>query len=292
MDQIMSAINTRPVSPDVNATFPSNTELQYLHPGDRPGRPSGQSSRTAVTDTPNETKSEQLLQLILDELKHRNESSRSPSPTLSQTAIKDHCTSPPSQSQPNLNLTTSRPELARGASNSSSTSLSPFSPGTEGRFYEKLFIALVTFAAFGGSITFQCIWQTAPTTSENKSLTPQRARTFIALSWLLFTIDLALSSILLAALYVCKNRVSKAGDTWYNWKIVIFRYINLLAALILPLGCIAALVFAALAVSVLSYAVGKTALICVIVLGGIVVLWWFSFVVRYCYRKKREVSLA
>jgi hypothetical protein len=151
----------------------------------------------------------------------------------------------------------------------------------------------VAFAAFGGSITFQCIFQTMPDTTENRHITPKRARSFIAISWLLFTMDLSLSSIVLAALYVSKTRSTKEGIHKESWPRQLHRGVNVIAALILPLGSVAALIFAALAVSVLSLAVGKTALISVIVLGGAIVLWWCSLCIRHCCRRgKHERSAA
>ncbi|KAJ9610755.1 hypothetical protein H2200_005532 [Cladophialophora chaetospira] len=261
-------------------------EMQYLHPG----RLSDQSSRTAVATNHADSKPERLLQAILDELQNKKDAN--PDLSLITTEKRDFV-NPGEASQPNPNPhSLSRPDLSRGISNSSSGSTRSQAGSGEEQFYQQLFTALVAFCVFGGSITFQCIFQTMPETTENKHITPKRARTFIALSWLIFTMDLSLSSIVLAALYVSKMR-AREGEQKDSWHKRLHRYVNLVAALVLPLGAVAALIFAALAVSVLSIAVGKTALISVIVLGGAIVLWWFSFCIRhYCRRRKERKNPA
>jgi len=264
--------------------MPSDAEKQHLEPA----RQSGQSSRTAVSTDQGETKSERLLQAILDELREKSE----PSLTLgrAKTSTKDYGTGSPKPAQPNLSqLSLPPPKLSRGISNTSASQGSSRSQSgsAEELFYQQLFTAVVAFSAFGGSITFQCIFQTMPETTENKHITPKRARTFIGISWLLFTMDLSLSSIVLAALYISKTKSAKEGEPKESWHKQLHKYVNLFAALILPLGSVAALIFAALAVSVLSLAVGKTALISVIVLGGAIVLWWFTFCIRHCCKRRR-----
>ena len=262
----------------------SDAEMQYL----QPGRPSGQSARTAVSTSQPDTKPEaRLLQLILDELRISNESKATPE--LARTETQDFASSPPALTQPEISIST--PNLLRGISHGSTDSLPSPTGSGESRFYEKLFTAVVAFAAFGGSITFQCIFQTIPEATEKPLVSPKRARTFIAISWLIFTMDLSLSSMVLAALYVARTRTPgdpRREKDWNEAKVQIFRFVNLIAALVLPLGSVAALVFAALAVSVVSIAVGKTALISVIVLGGTIFMWWCSFCVRHYFRRKSE----
>ncbi|EXJ57470.1 hypothetical protein A1O7_07818 [Cladophialophora yegresii CBS 114405] len=267
----------------------SGTEMQYLHPG----RLSDQSSRTAISTDQGRSKSEQLLQAILDALKDNKASHAGIAPAKTDTKDFVPSPSPPKVHQPVIPQSNpSRPYLPRGTSTTSSGSSHSTSGCGDEQFYQQLFTAVVAFAAFGGSITFQCIFQTMPDTTENKHITPKRARTFIAISWLLFTMDLSLSSIVLAALYVCKTRSAREGEHTRTWHKPLHRAMNLIAALVLPLGSVAALIFAALAVSVLSLAVGETALVSVAVLGGSIVLWWFSFCIRYCYRQRKGHSPA
>ncbi|OCT47181.1 hypothetical protein CLCR_02594 [Cladophialophora carrionii] len=263
------------------------TEMQYLHPG----RLSDQSSRTAIFPDQGHSKSELLLQAILDELKDNKGSNAGVA--VAKTDTKDFVSSPSNVSQPVMpQCKPSRPQPARRTSTMSFGSSRSTSGCGDEQFYQQLFTAVVAFAAFGGSITFQCIFQTMPDTTENKHITPKRARTFIAISWLLFTMDLSLSSIVLAALYVCKTRSAREGERTDTWHKQLHRAMNLIAALVLPLVCVAALIFAALAVSVLSLAVGEVALVSVTVLGGSIVLWWFSFCIRYCYRQRKARSPA
>jgi len=267
--------------PSKISTMAGETEMQHL----QAGRPSNQSSRTAVSNEPCGTKSDQLLQLILEELQSNNRTMSTPD--LTRTNTRDFGASTPPSSRPDLSL--SKPHLDREASHSSSDSLSSLTGSGEGRFYEKLFTAVVAFAAFGGAITFQCIFQDIPVGTEKSPISPHRARVFIGISWLLFTMDLSLSSIVLAALYVARTRTtidSEQEKKWYKHKIRIFRVVNLVAALVLPLTAVAALVFAALAVTEVSLKVGKTALISVIVLGGAIFAWWCSFCVRHYFRSR------
>ncbi|EXJ67699.1 uncharacterized protein A1O5_09045 [Cladophialophora psammophila CBS 110553] len=258
----------------------SGTEMRNLEPIVASSR----SSRTFVVD-PNESKSDQLLQLILDELQMQNKS-KTP-PEVPQIKTRD--------------FAPRRAELARTATTGSATSLMSPTASPEDRFYEKLFAAVVAFAAFGGSITFQCIFQAVPAQTQNPQVTPEHARTFIAISWLLFTMDLSLASISLAAMYVHKSWSKKTQQdletqadskvSWTKVRFQVFRYVNLIAALVLPLGSVVALVFAALAVSVFSASVGKTALISVIVLGAAIVVLWVGFCIRQWCTRGRTASL-
>ena len=258
-------------------------EMQYLIPG----RLSDQSARTAVAPEQTETKSEHLLQAILDELRSKNDPNSTPDS--SRTATIDFSTGVSGSAQPTSSPTSpSQKDLTRGISYMSASSSFTQLQSGEDRFYQQLFTGVVAFSAFGGSITFQCIFQQMPDTTENKHITPKHARDLIATSWLLFTMDLSLSSIVLAALFLSKMRGPKERESPETWHRILHRNLNLVAALILPLGSVAALIFAALAVSVLSYAVGQTALISVTVLGGAILLWWFSFCLRYYCRRRKE----
>ena len=264
------------------AIMTGETEMQYLHPS----RPSDQSSRTAVENEHSESKSEHLLQAILDELRHTGDAK--PNPSLNKTATQDFGSSPhiphPDVAAPKPCL----PKLSQVMSNISSGSLhSPTDTG-EAHFYQQLFTALVAFSIFGGSITFQAIFQAMPDSTQKTNVTPALARDYIAISWLLFTMDLSLSSIMLAALYV--SRKTAGGDSQQRepWHKRIHRYLNLVAALILPLAAVAALIFTALAIQVISIAVGKTALVSVCVLGGVIVLWWFIFCTRQLHARRKK----
>ncbi len=94
--------------------------------------------------------------------------------------------------------------------------------------------------------------------------------------------------MMLAALYVSRKTTAAEGKQRESWHKQLHRYLNLVAALILPLAAVAALIFTALAIRVISVTIGKTALISVCVLGGAVVLWWFSFCIRQCHTKRRK----
>ena len=255
----------------------TSTEMQNL----RPDHLSHQSSRTAIATDQGETRSKQLLQGILDELRSSNDASSTTGPA--RTSAKDFSAGQSQRSQHGL---------SRGISSVSLASSSSLSNSTEARFYQQLFTAVVAFSALGGSITFQCIFQEVPEATQNKHISKERARTLVAISWLLFTMDLGLSSIVLAALYVRKTTTVKEGGSQETWDQRLHRYVNISAALILPLGAVAALIFAALAVSAVSYAVGLTALVSVSVLGGAILVWWFSFCVRYFWIQKQRTSPA
>ncbi|KAH0839157.1 hypothetical protein AYO21_05577 [Fonsecaea monophora] len=250
----------------------SGSEMQYL----APVVASGRSSHTFVVDH-TDSKSEQLLQLILDELASSHNKLKAPRDV------------PPIETQ---DFAPAQSGLPRATTSSSASSSTSPTGSCEDKFYEKFFAAVVAFAAFGGSITFQCIFQAVPETTENPDVPPKHSRTFIAISWVLFTMDLSLASILLAAMYVHKAWYKKRQTTkethWTRFRFKVFRYVNLIAALVLPLGSVAALAFAALAVSVWSVRVGKTALVSVITLGVAILILWIGFCIRqFCTRKRR-----
>ncbi|KIX99712.1 uncharacterized protein Z520_04348 [Fonsecaea multimorphosa CBS 102226] len=250
----------------------SGSEMQHL----LPDVASRRSSRTFVADQ-NDSKSEQLLQLILEELESHNKPQMPPEVPRNETR----------------DFASVQSKIARATTSSSADSLMSPTGSPEDKFYEKLFGGVVAFAAFGGSITFQCIFQAVPDTTENPEVTPEHARTFIAISWLLFTMDLSLASVLLAAMYVHKawhRRHQLEPETqWTRFRFDVFRYVNLIAALVLPLGSLIALMFTALAVSVFSSNVGWAALVSVIVLAGAIAILWVGFCVReYRTRHSRK----
>ncbi|KAJ9656653.1 hypothetical protein H2198_004772 [Neophaeococcomyces mojaviensis] len=136
-------------------------------------------------------------------------------------------------------------------------------------FAKGLFTGIIFLATFGGSITFQTIIQDLGIGEDENPghrFSRKRARTFLAISWVLFTIDLVLSSILLAMLYLYGGR---AQHSWADNPVV-----RLISFILLPGVLVGALLFSSLAITAYSEPTGWTAVGFCGFFGGFILIWW------------------
>lgn len=137
-------------------------------------------------------------------------------------------------------------------------------------FAKGLFTGIIFLSTFGGSITFQTIIQDL---GENEDSNPghrfsrKRARTFLAISWLLFVVDLGVSALLIAMLYLYR------GHKQSSWADTI--YVRVLSFIFLPGVLVGALLFSSLAVTAYSEPTGWTAVGFCGAFGLTVLIWWF-----------------
>ena len=140
-------------------------------------------------------------------------------------------------------------------------------------FYENLHVAIVTITTFGGGITFAGI-----TTNVDEGhgrhridsrISQHRARSFLAISWLLFTLDMCLSIMMIAACYLYRRTMNEA-----HWACSPVHWANLFSALVLPGLFVAALLFASLAVCAYCEGTGFIAVGFCTFFGVVIVGWW------------------
>jgi hypothetical protein len=138
-------------------------------------------------------------------------------------------------------------------------------------FAKGLFTGVIFLSTFGGSITFQTIIQDLGTGEDENPghrFSRRRARTFLAISWLLFVIDLGVSAILIAMLYLYRG---KFGNDWADHIVV-----RVMSFIFLPGVLIGALLFSSLAVTAYSEPTGWTAVGFCGIFGLAVIAWWFT----------------
>jgi len=143
------------------------------------------------------------------------------------------------------------------------------SGGVLPEFAKGLFTGIIFLATFGGSITFQTIIQDLGTKQDDNPghrFSRKRARTFLAISWVLFTIDLGLSAILVAMLYLYK------GEQRKSWADKLF--VRLISFILLPGVLVGALLFSSLAITAYSEPTGWTAVGFCGLFAFAILLWW------------------
>ncbi|KAK5051327.1 hypothetical protein LTR84_002979 [Exophiala bonariae] len=148
------------------------------------------------------------------------------------------------------------------------------SGGVLPEFAKGLFTGIIFLSTFGGSITFQTIIQDLGDQEDSNPghrFSRKRARTFLAISWLLFVIDLGVSALLMAMLYLYR------GPKQSSWADTI--YVRVLSFIFLPGVLIGALLFSSLAVTAYSEPTGWTAVGFCGAFGLAVLVWWFVEIV-------------
>lgn len=138
-------------------------------------------------------------------------------------------------------------------------------------FAKGLFTGVVFLSTFGGSITFQTIIQDLGTGEDENPghrFSRRRARTFLAISWVLFTVDLGVSAILIAMLYLYRGRSQNSWADSFFVRVVSFMF--------LPGVLIGALLFSSLAVTAYSEPTGWTAVGFCGLFGTTVLAWWLT----------------
>ena len=142
--------------------------------------------------------------------------------------------------------------------------------------FTDLYLALGSIAAFGGGITFAGIIANIDEGHGHhrrlSGFSQHHARGFLAISWLLFTLDLCLSSMMYAA-----SRLSQSLLSNESWAISLMRWANLLSALILPCLLVAALLMASLAVCAYCRETGWIAVGFCTFFGLMILCWWLLY---------------